>query len=188
VAGRQPSRDERALWRRATRDVLPLAEIPAALPPQESASEIEPAAPPLPPPRARVAPRRAAALPALTPATAPGVDRRTAERLRRGELPIEARLDLHGMTQEEAHGALDAFLARAVGAGQRCVLVITGKGRRRRDAAEEDAIVERAGVLRSAVPRWLNEAPNRARLLAFAPARPQHGGGGALYLLLRRRR
>ncbi|HEX7970035.1 MAG TPA: Smr/MutS family protein, partial [Stellaceae bacterium] len=102
---------------------------------------------------------------------------RNAERLRRGELGIEARLDLHGMTQEEAHRALDDFLACAQHAGRRCVLVITGKGG-----------AGRGGILRSAVPRWLNEAPNRARLLAFAAAQPKHGGAGALYLLLRRRR
>lgn len=120
----------------------------------------------------------AKALPPLAPDAAPGLDRRSAERLRRGALAIEARLDLHGMTQEEAHRALDAFLARAAQAGKRSVLVITGKGGRGSGA----------GVLRAAVPRWLNEAPNRARILAFAPAQPQHGGTGALYLLLKRRR
>jgi DNA-nicking Smr family endonuclease len=121
---------------------------------------------------------RAKHLPPLTHDASPGLDRRTAERLRRGALAIEARLDLHGMTQEEAHRALDAFLARAAQAGKRSVLVITGKGGR----SSGD------GVLRAAVPRWLNEAPNRGRLLAFAPAQPQHGGAGALYLLLKRRR
>ena len=124
--------------------------------------------------------RRSAAkpFPPLAPDASPGLDRRTAERFRGGGLPIEARLDLHGMTQEEAHRALDAFLARAARAEKRCVLVITGKGGRSSGG----------GVLRAAVPRWLNEAPNRARLLAFTPARPQHGGAGALYLLLKRRR
>ncbi|HEV2550387.1 MAG TPA: Smr/MutS family protein [Stellaceae bacterium] len=117
-------------------------------------------------------------LPPLTHDASPGLDRRTAERLRQGALPIEARLDLHGMTQEEAHRALDAFLARAAAAGKRCVLVITGKGGR----SSGD------GVLRAAVPRWLNEPPNRARLLAFVLAQPPHGGAGALYILLKRRR
>jgi len=120
-----------------------------------------------------------AKLPDLAPGVTPGVDRRSAERLRRGERRIDARLDLHGMTQDEAHRALDAFLARAEQAGWRCVLVITGKGRPGTSAA---------GVLRTAVPRWLNEAPNRARLLAFTAAQPKDGGAGALYVLLRRRR
>lgn len=160
------------MWRAATRDVAPLAETGAAT------VEIET---PLPMPRAAhartAAPSAPKRLPDLSYAKMPGLDRRSAERLRGGALRIEARLDLHGMTQAEAHRALDAFLARAEDAGRRCVLVITGKGG-----------PERAGVLRAAVPRWLNEAPNRARLLAYAPAQPKHGGAGALYLLLRRRR
>ena len=182
MASRQPSRDERALWRHATRDVMPLAEA-GALPPDAAVpGSVETPAPSSPPPRPAAPRRRASTLPPLSSSAAPGLDRRTAERLRRGELPIEARLDLHGMTREEAHRALDDFLTHAAGMGQRCVLVITGKGRSR------GATDETGGVLRAAVPRWLNESPNRGRLLAFAPARPQHGGGGALYLLLRRRR
>jgi DNA-nicking Smr family endonuclease len=106
-----------------------------------------------------------------------GLDRRTADRLRRGALPIAARLDLHGMTQERAHGALQDFLHRAEERGQRCVLVITGKGQ---GAA--------GGILKQAVPRWLAEAPNRARVLAAVPALPKDGGGGALYVLVRRKR
>jgi DNA-nicking Smr family endonuclease len=101
-------------------------------------------------------------------------------------MPIEARIDLHGMTQTEAHRALDSFLARAHCDGRRCVLVITGKGLRK--PAEDEGYGGETGILRSAVPRWLNEAPNRARILAFAWAQPNHGGGGALYVLLRRHR
>jgi DNA-nicking Smr family endonuclease len=108
---------------------------------------------------------------------ATGLDRRSAEKLRRGELRLEGRLDLHGMTQDEAHYALTGFLVRAQEAGKRCVLVITGKGS-----------AERGGVLRAAVPRWLGEAPHRGRVLATAPAQPRDGGAGALYVLLRRRR
>jgi DNA-nicking Smr family endonuclease len=121
-------------------------------------------------------------LPELKGQGAPGLDKRSAERLKRGELPIEARLDLHGMTQDEAHEALGRFLSRAEAHGLRCVLVITGKGFRR--LGEGGGL----GILKGAVPRWLNEAPNRARVLAFSAAQPQHGGGGALYVLLRRRR
>jgi DNA-nicking Smr family endonuclease len=81
------------------------------------------------------------------------------------------------MTQDFAHGALTAFVCRAFDAGKRCVLVITGKGTR-----------EGSGVLRANVPRWLNQAPLRDRILGFSYARPQHGGEGALYVLIRRRR
>jgi DNA-nicking Smr family endonuclease len=172
MKGRPPKGDERALWRAAMREVAPLAgrssesaEVPAA-----------PLAPPRAPGLRARSPASSTALPALTEDASPGLDRRSAERLRRGTLPIDARLDLHGMTQDEAHQALAVFLARGEAAGWRCVLVITGKGARG------------GGVLRAAVPRWLNEWPNRQRLLAFAPGQPKDGGGGALYLLLRRAR
>lgn len=103
-----------------------------------------------------------------------GVDRRSAERLRRGRYPVEARLDLHGLTQAEAHRALAGFVAGARAAGKRCVLVITGHGR------------QSGGVLKAAVPRWLAEPSLRAQVLLLAPAQPPHGGRGALYVLLRR--
>lgn len=129
---------------------------------------------------ARLPPSRAAPLPIAVPGATrepqPGLDSATQRRLARGELPIEGRIDLHGMTLAEAHPALRQFLARAQGAGKRCIIVITGKGR----GGE--------GAIRRAVPRWLDEAPNRALVLAHAPARPRDGGEGALYLLLRRRR
>jgi DNA-nicking Smr family endonuclease len=155
VRRRTPSETERALWRAALKDVAPLPGRPEVPGP--------PAPAPMPTPEAPQMPRAAKR-------TGRGLDRRTAERLRRGELPIEARLDLHGMTQDEAHAALGRFLARAHAAGQRCLLVITGKG----------------AVLRDAVPRWLGEGETRDRILAASPAQPRHGGGGALYVLLRR--
>jgi DNA-nicking Smr family endonuclease len=188
AAGRRaaPTREEIELWRAVLHDVRPLPgrsapppkPAPAAAAP-DPVPEGEPAAP-------RQARRRAAprplALPELDWQGAPGLDKRSTERLKRGQMPIEARLDLHGMTQDEAHAALGGFLTRCEARGLRCVLVITGKGFRR--LGETGGL----GVLRSAVPRWLNEAPNRARVLAFSAAQPQHGGGGALYVLLRRRR
>jgi DNA-nicking Smr family endonuclease len=178
MAGRRPKSEERALWRAAMRGVAPLAKHIGAADAEPPAADAPPPEPAKPLRRAPPPPR-GAKLPDLAPGVTPGVDRRSAERLRRGERRIDARLDLHGMTQDEAHRALDAFLARAEHAGWRCVLVITGKGRPGTSAG---------GVLRAAVPRWLNEAPNRARLLAIAAAQPKDGGAGALYLLLRRRR
>lgn len=178
MAGRHPKNEERALWRAAMHGVRPLAK-------HIGATRAEPPAGDAPSPKTAKPARRPvprppiAKLPDLAPGVAPGVDRRSAERLRRGERRIDARLDLHGMTQDEAHRALDAFLDRAELAEWRCVLVITGKGRAGSSAG---------GVLRAAVPRWLNEAPNRARLLAIAAAQPKDGGAGALYLLLRRKR
>lgn len=111
---------------------------------------------------------------------AAGVDKRTNLRLIRGQIPIEATLDLHGHNRATAHRALDAFIDAAYGSGKRCVLVVTGKGLRI-DTGE-------IGVLRQAVPDWLNGARLRPRILAFAHAIPRDGGQGALYVLLKRQR
>ena len=110
------------------------------------------------------------------PGPSGGVDRATVERLKRGLRPIEARLDLHGMTQAEAHRALGEFVREASAVGRRSLLVITGRG------------TDRPGILRSSVPRWLDEGELRRQILAVAAARPRHGGAGALYVLLRRQR
>ena len=114
----------------------------------------------------------------LDPGRSGDVDTRTLDRLRRGQLRPEGRLDLHGMTQAEAHGALEKFIPRAQGAGRRCVIVITGKG----------SVSAGGGVLRNAVPGWLNAPSLRPSVLAFAEAVPRDGGAGALYVLLRRKR
>lgn len=107
------------------------------------------------------------------------IDYRTASRLRRGRLRIKGRLDLHGLSQAHAHAALRRFVSAAWQLGLRSILVITGKGNR------TDGGV---GVLRSAVPLWLNEPDLRPKVLSFTYARPRDGGEGALYLLIRRRR
>jgi len=107
-----------------------------------------------------------------------GIDRANSERLQRGLHPIEGRLDLHGMTQAEAHRALAGFIHQSRDAGRRCVIVITGRG----------FGPTGPGILKLAVPRWLEEAELRRHILAVAPAQPRDGGAGALYLLLRRHR
>ena len=186
---RRLSREEAELWRHVTSSVRPLnsREVPAPELPGEPAPENEargpgpaakrtgkPAAVPLPIP---VPPPLPPSLPELSHGEVAGIDKRTAQRLRRGRLPVEARIDLHGLTQQEAFRALAAFLAGAQKAGRRCVLVVTGKGLR------PDG---RIGVLRENVPRWLNQEPNRGRVLAFNYASVKDGGEGALYVLLRR--
>ena len=127
-----------------------------------------------------------------------GLDRRTAQRLTRGQLPIEARLDLHGMRQTEAHTALNRFIAQSYGSGKRCVLVITGKGKKKfnlgrfyHDDPDDHFTGEhtsRPGVLRENVPQWLSRPPNGHLVLRTAPARPKDGGDGALYVYLRRKK
>jgi DNA-nicking Smr family endonuclease len=183
------------LWQAALRDVKPLrrrrphsAAKPAPKPPSSSAVAA-PVAPVAARQAAKASTKPAPLLP-LTGLRAPGLDKASSERLKRGQYPIEARIDLHGMTQDDAHRMLGDFIARSARAGLRCVLVITGKGLRRLDDEHPSGADSRRGeigILRNAAPRWLNEAPIRARILAFTAAQPRHGGGGALYVLLRRR-
>lgn len=170
--------DDNALWSRVTRSVTPLkGRSPPAVPSAE-------------PPRSAVAThhrqptdrtsRKTVARP-LAPGVIDGLDRRQADRFRRGQLAIENRLDLHGFTRREAHAELQAFLARSQEQRHRVVLLITGKG-------QKGPLEERTGVLRRLVPEWLNEPSMRRRIIALAPARPQHGGDGAYYLYLRKLR
>ena len=175
--GRRVEGEEVRLWHQAMRDVdsltgrdEPVAEdkAPTNL---VKRSPVRPAAP--------VTPAAKKSLPDLSLGAAPGVAKRTAMRLKRGQLDIEGRIDLHGLTQEEAHRALIAFVQGAAGAGRRCVLVITGKGGRAAGGI---------GVLRAAVPTWLNGPELRHQVLSFCHAAPKDGGIGALYVLLRRRR
>jgi DNA-nicking Smr family endonuclease len=113
---------------------------------------------------------------ALDPQRPIGIDRRSWLRLKRGQVRVEETVDLHGLTQDQAHARLTRFLAEAQSAGLRCVVVVTGKG------------LLTGGVLRHMVPRWLDEAGIRERVLAYAPAQPKHGGAGALNLLIRKKR
>ncbi|HUB94550.1 MAG TPA: Smr/MutS family protein [Stellaceae bacterium] len=146
---RRLSAEERALWREAMGETPPQKLLPAD------------------PAPAQQGPRRAESV----------LDRRNARRLRRGETAINARLDLHGLTQDEAHRALTRFVVDSHAAGRRSLLVITGKGTR-----------EGEGVLHRGAPRWLAEAQLRPLVLAVERAHPRHGGDGALYVLLRRKR
>lgn len=107
---------------------------------------------------------------------ASGIDRSSARRLKRGQLKIEDRLDLHGLSQERARKRLISFITSAVQKNFRHVLIITGKGR------------EGQGVLRQQVPIWLKDAPLRKHINAISYAQPQDGGTGALYIRLKRQR
>ncbi len=194
--------EEERLWRTAMRDVARLRSGRARTAP-ENATPSSPDSPKETPPAAaaktgasgkgRAVPTAplAASLARSRPATplgigqTAGLDKRTAERLDKGRLPIEGRLDLHGMVQSAAHSALTFFIQQAWASDKRCVLVITGKGGRSSRAAFSDT---ETGVLRRSVPRWLNEAALRDKVLKFSYAQPKDGGEGALYILLRRRR
>ena len=114
------------------------------------------------------------------PALAP-LDRRTKQKLSRGRETIDARLDLHGMRQDEAHGALSHFLRRCQADGAKFVIVVTGKGVRGGEGSER-------GVLKREVPRWLQMPEFRDAVVSFEVAAINHGGEGALYVRIRRSR
>jgi DNA-nicking Smr family endonuclease len=197
--GRAATAEERQLWERAMAAAKPLpdsgprpGETPAEPAEAMEAPPRTPRAPQAPPRRAPEAAEFDPDLGAADRVAAPaqslsGLDKRNAQRLRRGQLAIEAELDLHRHTVAEAHRALTGFIADAQDGGKRCVLVITGKGEGG-DARYRPWNETPSGVLRRELPRWLSEPESRARVVAWHPARPQHGGAGALYVLLRRRR
>lgn len=116
-------------------------------------------------------------------------DQRAARRIRSGRIEIEARIDLHGFRQNEAHSALRSFLLSAHARGLRWVLVITGKGGPVRQEKEQSYWNEaERGVLKRNVPRWLAEPELRAVVVSYTSASLSHGGEGALYIQLRTRR
>lgn len=214
--------EEQLLWEHTARSMKPLRTAKsrvldgadeAALEPVDVApkrrAKADKAAAPLP--GLPAAPAAAAKKPAKTPELA-DFDRKAAKRLRGGRIEIEARLDLHGMREHEAHAELRRFLYSCQASGKRWVLVITGKGAPRRtgwfgddgephvaqsdrgqgpDFGRDDpyggAASQRRGVIRRSVPRWLAEPDLRAIVVSYTQAAIQHGGEGAMYVQLRKR-
>jgi DNA-nicking Smr family endonuclease len=176
--------EERRLWAQVAKGVKPLAG-------RTLTAEPEPEGPPEAPPpfmaedpgvQRASSPSRAAG-PPQPPPLAP-MERKTVQSLRRGTRQVDGVIDLHGMRQAEAHLALIGFLRRAQGAGHTIVLVITGKG----GASVGEGPFEERGVLRRVVPHWLRLPDLRSLVLGFEESSPHHGGSGALYVRLRRRR
>ena len=166
------SSEERVLWTSVTKAVAPLRPPAPHAADADAANDANDITAPAPP---RQAPPPAAASP---PPLAP-LGRRLKQRVARGREAIEARLDLHGLTQAQAHSALLRFLRGAHARDARLVLVITGKG-----AAGDSG----RGVLRRHVPQWLGLPEFRALVVGFEDAHAAHGGAGALYVRLRRPR
>lgn len=189
--------EELEIWRQVARTARPLMrERPEGeLTPPENLPEPPPRSPvPAHLPRFEIgqAARRGAPAHDILPgiatrlALAPvEMDRKKFERLRRGRLEPEARLDLHGLTLDRAHSALTGFILGAQASGKRLVLVITGKGR---GGDAGGPIPVREGALRHAVPQWLRLPPLAPVVLQVAQAHRRHGGGGACYVYLRRQR
>lgn len=193
-SGRDLTPEELDLWAAVTRDTRaldPAARRRSAIgehdqvPESRDTIDAAPARPAKPTPK--VTPIRTNAGKPAAPRPGAGTDRRTQVRLRRGHIEVDGRIDLHGMTQAQARGRLETFLADSAGRGHRCVLVITGKGSRRADG--DDFMPDRErGVLREQVPRWLALPPLAGHVVTWQTAARRHGGDGALYVLLRRRK
>lgn len=169
-SNRPVSSEEEALFRAAMSDAKPLGKRGTAA----GDGRAEPSKP-LTVRRTASPPSGAQSAP-LRPGATSGLDRRTMDRLRKGRLRPEARIDLHGMTAERARRALENFVADKHTEGKRCVLVITGKG----------SLKQGGGIIRREFPDWLNAPEIRPRVLGFAQAQPADGGAGAFYVLLRR--
>ena len=173
------SYEDRVLWTHVTKAIKPLRAVAE---PEDDAGVIEPKVPPKqnskPIAQSKAVSHEVAhklpksAAPPLVP-----LGRRMKQRVARGKDQIDARLDLHGLTQSEAHSALLHFLRNAIARDARLVLVITGKGR----GGEP-------GVLRRQVPQWLGLPEFRSLVVGFEDAHVAHGGEGALYVRVRRAR
>jgi DNA-nicking Smr family endonuclease len=169
------SDDERVLWSTVTRSIAPLKGRKAVKDAADAAAiEARPKAKPAATAPAATAAAQRAAPPPLAP-----MDRRTKQRLARGTTEIGGRLDLHGLTQAEAHAALARFLRNAQARDVKVVLVITGKG---------GAAAEGRGVLKRQVPHWLEGVEFRSLVVGFESAGIGHGGAGALYVRVRKGR
>lgn len=181
------SDEDASLWRRFTHDIDPLH-------PPRAGDESDAAAESVPPRKKEKKPAPESAL-FIPPASFGGppvtgddswqIDRRTEDRLRRGKIDIDARIDLHGHTQDGARDALTRFIDGAVRRGLRCVLVITGKGRSSHDEGDWKF---NDGVLRQRVPEWLASPPHAEHVLKCMAAQPRDRGESAYYVYLRRRR
>jgi len=177
--------DDFRLWKEFTRDIDPLED-----PDWEELEALIQAETPQPKPLAgTVGETPSFTLPEKQrsdyAAPPPQLDARTEQRLRRGKMPIEGTLDLHGRTQDQAHALLLDFIKSAHARGKRCLLIITGKGRSTAGGAIFDVP---DGILKQRVPGWLSSPPLQHLILKVMPAVQGHGGSGALYVYLKRKR
>jgi DNA-nicking Smr family endonuclease len=163
------SNDDEEIWQAYTQKIKPVskkksvASSKRSLPVARKREKIEAA------PNVEV-------VPSSTKISPMSFDRTTERKMRTGDIDLDARIDLHGMTQVEAHKALAQFIAKQVKAGRRKLLVITGKGKGNQ------------GVLRTSLQGWLETLPDSANILGLRQAALCHGGEGAFYVFLKRRK
>jgi DNA-nicking Smr family endonuclease len=175
------SDEERALWESVAKQIKPLRKRHRAPKPSATSPEAEGSVAPKPALPKPITATRILAPPRPEPPPLAPIGRRERSQLSRGRKEIDARLDLHGMTQTRAHRMLLTFLQRAHHDGLTFVLVITGKGKVGGAEAER-------GVLRRQVPQWLGLPEFRSLVVGFEEAHIGHGGEGALYVRVRRSR
>jgi len=181
---RGPTPEEMELWEKVAETVAPIARSrktkpvppsPEEKPKPERRAKVSPAPVAIPPPRPK---------PPKPPPTLAPMDKRTRSRVSRGVVAVDGRIDLHGLTQAAAETRLKRFLRAAQDDGAKVVLVITGKGG---ESGLDEGRGER-GVLRRMAPHWLSSPAMREVVVGFEEAARGHGGSGALYVRIRRRR
>ncbi|MFV0492336.1 MAG: Smr/MutS family protein [Pseudorhodobacter sp.] len=177
--------EEEELWNAVAKTARPMHSERLRRKPDQAKVLPQPLPGPAALPAFRIGEKTPPALTRPAPSAPIQMDARAFGKMKRGKLAPEARIDLHGMTLAEAHPALTAFVLNAQARGMRLVLVITGKGKPGRDSGP---IPQRTGVLRQQVPHWLRQSPLSLAILEVSQAHLRHGGGGALYVYLRRRR
>ena len=186
--------DEQTLWDKVIKQV----ETIEAMPPLIIAPNAKPAkAPKVETPReikpfkigakavSKPSPQSAPSFVDRPSQTSPNMDRRNFQRLLKGQLEIDATLDLHGLTADQARMQLQIFVQNANRLGNRLLLIITGKGNKK---TVDEFNRPRSGVLKSGVPEWLKTGPISDAILQVTQAHGKHGGGGAYYVYLRRQR
>jgi len=180
---RNLSPEDRELWSKVTKTLTPMhpERMPDDLGEPDTSDIMERA--PVSAPHTETAlrtPSKAKPVPAPPPLHQ--LEHRYRKKLVRGSKTIDSRIDLHGMTQHQAHGALRSFLHRSQARGHKVVLVITGKG------GDGRGFMDERGVLRRVVPQWLAMADLRPLVIGYEEAHASHGGSGALYVRIRRKR
>lgn len=199
--GRKPtglSDEDAEIWDEVSKTIHPLRKrvttpmVADAQPASatESPASQSPAAEPTIRAKRRWQPLVTSPPPRPLPAPVPvGLDRRQVKKIARGHIGIDGRIDLHGLTENEAHHRLRSYLHHAQAQGKRMVLVITGKGRDDDDVTTPYGVDRsRRGVLKRNVPRWLASSELSEVVVSFGPAHTRHGGDGALYVHIRQRR
>lgn len=185
---RDLSPDELLLWGKVAKTVRPYQPLPAVARAAEPSPDVPASSAVVPKPKPKRAPLASGkpATPVKAALKPPVADVSGHKRVRRGQLTIDARIDLHGMRQHEAHAALIALVAHTRAEHGRTILVVTGKGQRL--DRHEDFMEPQRGVMRRRLPDWLNGHGLREHIAGFSSAHPKDGGEGAFYVVLKSNR